>query len=213
MAPHFRSIVTFGWIAMVAISGGCDVSGKYPPVVVDPAPSASGPMVPTPQFVHWAQFPVGTSVTRSKLVTNANGSITVTTTQRLIEKTAEQLTVQQQSTVERPDGKTENPPQELLFVASFRLPPGMQEEQFALPSLKAKLTGREEIEVAGQKFEADVFEWEEANETGPMAVQIWRSNAVPGQSLREEMRTHSSGQVSTEEVVGFTIPTSDSTSP
>jgi len=214
MAPHFRSLVVFAWIVTVAVSGGCDVSGKYPPVAVDPAPPAvEGAMVPTPQFVHWDQFPVDTQVTRRKTVTNPDGSITVTTTQRLIEKTDKKITVQQQKMVDRPEGRTEFPAQDLVFAAAFRLPPNLTEEQFALPALKAKSTGRETIEVAGQTYDAEVFEWEEANEAGPMPIKIWRSNAVPGQILREEMLTQSINQVSTEEVVEFTIPTSDSTSP
>jgi len=135
------------------------------------------------------------------------------TTQRLIEKTDKKITVQQQKTVDRPEGRTEFPGQDLVFAAAFRLPPNLTEEQFALPALKAKSTGRETIEVAGQKAEADVFEWEEANETGPMVVQIWRSNAVPGQSLREEMLTQSINQESKEEVIEVVIPTSDSASP
>lgn len=214
MAPHFRSLVVFAWIVTVAVSGGCDVSDKYPPVAVDPAPPAvEGAMVPTPQFVHWDQFPVDTQVTRRKTVTNPDGSITVTTTQRLIEKTDKKITVQQQKMVDRPEGRTEFPAQDLVFAAAFRLPPNLTEEQFALPALKAKSTGRETIEVAGQTYDAEVFEWEEANEAGPMPIKIWRSNAVPGQILREEMLTQSINQESKEEVIEFVIPTSDSTSP
>lgn len=199
---------------MIAISGGCDVSGKYPPVVVDPAPpAAEGAVVPTPKFVHWAQFPIGTHVTRKKTVTNPDGSITVTTTQRLIEKTDQKITVQQQKTVERPEGQTEFPPQELVFAASFRLPPNLTEEQFALPSLKAKSTGRETIELAGQTYDAEVFEWEEVNEAGPMPIKIWRSNAVPGQILREEMLIPNNNQESSEEITEIVIPSAESESP
>lgn len=210
MAPHFRSLVAFAWTVTVALCGGCDVSGKYPPVVVDPAPPAvEGAMVPTPQFVHWDQFPVETHVTRRKTVTNPDGSITVTTTQRLIEKTDKKITVQQQKTVERPEGRTEFSAQDLVFAASFRLPPNLTEEQFALPALKAKLTGRETIEVAGQTYDAEVFEWEEVNEAGPMPIKIWRSNAVPGQILREEMLIRNNNQESSEEIIEIAIPTAE----
>lgn len=213
MTSQFHSLVGLGLIVMVAVNGGCDSGSKYPPVTVGPSPSVTGPKVPTPQFVHWAQFPLGTHVTRKKTVTNPDGSITVMTTQRLIEKTDEQIKVQQQKTVDRPDGRTEHPAQDFVFVASFRLPPNLKEEQFALPSLKAKLTGREEIEVAAQTYDAEVFEWEEVNESGPMAVKIWRSNAVPGQTLREEMLIQSTGQVSNEEIVEYAIPQPDSSVP
>lgn len=199
---------------MVAISGGCDVSGKYPPVAVEPAPpAAEGTVIATPKFVHWAQFPMGTRVTRRKTVTNPDGSITVTTTQRLIEKTDQKITVQQQKSVERPEGLTEFPPQELVFAASFRLPPNLTEEQFALPSLKAKLTGREKIELAGQTYDAEVFEWEEVNEAGPMPIKIWRSNAVPGQILREEMLIPNNKQESLEEITEIVIPSAENESP
>lgn len=213
MTSQFHSLVGLGLIVMVAVNGGCDSGSKSPPVTVAPSPSATGSKVPTPQFVHWAQFPLNTHVTRRKTVTNPVGSITVTTTQLLTEKTDQQITVEQQKTVDRPDGRTEHPPQDLRFIASFRLPVSMTQEQFALPSLKAKLTGRETIEIAGQTHDAEVFEWEEVNEAGPMAVKLWRSNAVPGQTLREEMLIKSSGQESTEEVVEYTIPTPGSSVP
>jgi hypothetical protein len=190
-------------ISLIVLVLGCDTA---PPPTPIPPPAPLGPEVPTPQFVHWAKFPIGTEAVREKVVTNANGSITVTTTQRLIRKDAQEVVVEQQSTVSRPDGKTEEPSQEFVFPATFRLPPNLKEEQFALPSFKAKLTGTEAVKIGDASYNADVYEWQEANETGPMTVKLWRDHSVPGQTLREELKIVSNGQTSIEELKRFVIP-------
>lgn len=189
--------------ALLTLLMGCDNPPLPTPL---PPPAPPGPFVPTPQFVHWSRFPIGTESVREKVVTNANGSITVTTTQRLIRKDAQEVVVEQQSTVSRPDGKTEEPSQEFVFPATFRLPPNLKEEQFSLPSFKAKLTGKEPVLIGDVRYNADVFEWEEANETGPMTAKLWRDPSVPGQTLREELKILSNGQTSIEELKRFVIP-------
>lgn len=145
-------------------------------------------LVDHPEYVHWSQFPVGTAVTRKKEVTNDHGKVRVTTIVRLAEKTVNKVVVETQVTVDRLDGKLEeNPAFNAEFVAKFRLPASMKVEQFALPSLKAKPMGDETREAAGREYHAQVFTWEERNETGPMAVKLWRSNEIPGRMLRQEI--------------------------
>lgn len=190
-------------IVLFALLLGCD---SQPPPKPLPQPAPPGPIVSTPQFVHWAQFPIGTEAVREKVVTNANGSISVTTTQRLIRKDAQEVVVEQHTAVSRPDSKTEEASQEFVFPATFRLPPNLKEEQFALPSFKAKLTGKEPIDIGDVRYNADVFEWQEANETGPMTVKLWRDPSVPGQTLREELNILGNGQTSIEELKRFVIP-------
>jgi len=112
----------------------------------------------------------------------------VTTKLRLTEKTSDKVVVESQITVDRVgEGRIENPPSSTSFPAQFRLPAGMQIEQFSLPSLKAKLVGDETRSAAGREYQAQLFTWQERNETGPMTVRYWRSDAMPGRLVRQEI--------------------------
>jgi hypothetical protein len=163
------------------------------------------PLVDHPEYVNWSRFPVGIVVVRKKEVTNDWGSVRVTTTLRLAEKTSEKVAVESQVTVDRPGHPMiENPPLSVDFPATFRLPAGMKLEQFALPSLKARQVGEETREALGQEYETQLFTWDEVNEAGPMTVKLWRSNDIPGRMLRQEIngRMHAS----VEEVAEITQP-------
>lgn len=162
------------------------------------------PLVDHPEYVNWGRFPVGTYVIRKKEVTNDFGAVRVTTKLHLSEKTADRAVVEAQVTVDRPgEALIENPPQEMQFAAKFPLPAGMNVEHFTLPSLRAKQVGDESISAAGREFTAQVFAWDERNETGRMAVKLWRSDDVPGRMLRQEIEGHQHHSV--EEVVEIVI--------
>jgi len=96
--------------------------------------------------------------------------------------------------------RNRNPIEEVRFPSQFELPQGMTEEYFQQPSLKAKKTGEEEMEVAGVKIKADGYEWTESNETGPMQVKLWRSNDIPGRIVRQEMLIEASQTKTLEEI-------------
>lgn len=184
-------------IASAAIlQAGC--GGQAGPAAVaegaspkNPPPSAAGeslPLVDHPEYTHWSQFPVGTAVTRKKEVTNEHGAVRVTTIVRLAEKTVDKVVIETQVTVDRLNGQPEeNPPFQAEFAAKFRLPTSMKVEQFALPALKAQPIGDETRAAAGREYQAQVFTWEERNETGPMVVKLWRSNEIPGRMIRQEI--------------------------
>jgi hypothetical protein len=172
---------------------------------VAPASTENLPLVDHPEYAHWSRFAVGAGVVRKKVVSNEFGTVRVTTTVRLAEKTADKVVVQTQVTVERPEsGAVENPPFNAEFVAKFRLPEGMKLEQFALPSLKAKAGGEEARTACGREFQTEFFTWDERNEAGPMTIKFWRSNEIPGRMLRQEVNGRT--QTSTEEVVEITPP-------
>jgi hypothetical protein len=63
----------------------------------------------------------------------------------------------------------------------------MKLEQFSLPSLRAQHIGEELRDVCGRHYKIQVFTWEERNETGPMALKLWRSDDVPGRMVRQEI--------------------------
>lgn len=164
------------------------------------------PLVDHPEYTHWSKFPVGAFSIRKKTVTNAAGSVYVTTRISLAEKTDERVVVEQQVTVVRPEATVENPPQELEYPAKFRLPTSVQLESFNLPSLKAKLLGEEVLNEAGSSFTCSLYQWEESNEAGPMTIKLWRSDEVPGRMVREETLIQSDGSTSVGFITEVQIP-------
>jgi hypothetical protein len=192
-------------VLLCAAAVGCQQATR--PVVVDPAVSQDQlPLVDNPQYTHWKQFPVGTKVVRYKEVTNENGTVYVTTTYEVTEISDERIIVSQQISVQRPEEFIENPPQDLEFVAQFRLHKDLQVEDFALPSLKAKRVGTETQECCGRMEETELFEWVETNEAGPMDVKLWRSNNIPGQLVRQESIIRRNGDSSFETVLSIDVP-------
>lgn len=201
-------------LASLALLAGCSGDGETdeivegpPPGYVAPEPTAHLPQVAHPEFANWNKFPVGTFVVRKKEVTNDFGTVRVTSTLRLLEKTGDKVVVESQVTVAhvgRPI--VENPPQQVAYPATFPLPKGMRAEQFALPALKAQDSGEEVISACGRDFTARLFVWEERNESGPMTVKHWRSDQVPGRMLRQEIRGHMHDSV--EEVVEIYLASS-----
>jgi hypothetical protein len=154
-----------------------------------------------PEYANWSQFPVGAQVTRYRVVSNKNGEVKVTTVLSLQEKTDEHVIVNTQVNVQRPGEKLEeNPPESTKFVSKFLLPSGLSEDYFSLPSVKAKKVGEESLDLHGKTILADIYEWTESNETGPMSIKLWRSNQVPGRIVRQEMLIEASQTKTLEEL-------------
>lgn len=165
---------------------------------IDDKPSVQ---LPHPEYVNWSRFDVGASVTRFRVVSNANGKVEVTTKFTLTEKSDTHVLVTMQVNVQRPNETLEvNPEEQTRFPSEFPLPDGMTAEYFELPSQKAKRVAEEELEIAGRKIQTEVFEWTESNETGPMQVKLWRSNDIPGRIARQEMLIEASQTKTSEEI-------------
>jgi hypothetical protein len=161
-----------------------------------------------PEFVNWNQFPLETTVIRKRVVTNAFGTVKVTTRLRLAEKSATAIGVGNQVDVERPGEETEvNPEMILRSPSRFQIPQGMSRDVFLLPSAKAQRVDETVLEISGRAFPCQVYEWEDTNEAGPMTVRLWRSKDMPGRIVRQEMRVLSSDTQTVEEVDRVEIPT------
>ena len=191
--------------ALLILSLGCESSKK--PILAPKTDKAQGTvsesaaMIVHPEYANWSQFPVGAQVTRFRVVSNENGEVKVTTVLTLQEKTDDHVIVNSQVNVQRPGEDMEtNPPESTKFVAKFPLPSGLSEEYFQLPSLKAKRIGEESLDVHGRTIQADIYEWTESNETGPMSIKLWRSNQVPGRIVRQEMLIEASQTKTLEEL-------------
>lgn len=154
-----------------------------------------------PEYTNWSRFPVGASVIRKRVVTNDFGEVLVTTKMWLEDKSPEQVAVGSQVSVMRTDTPPENnPPSSATYPAKFALPSGLKPELFLLPSSKAKLVGEERVSIGELEVNAEVFEWTENNEAGPMTVKLWRSEEIPGRIVRQEMLTESSSTKTFEQI-------------
>ena len=170
-----------------------------------PSSTENLPLVSHPEYVAWSRFPVGMAVVRKKEVTNEFGVVRVTTTLRMAEKTTDHIVVESQVTVYRnADPPEENPPLKFDFPAKFRLPQGMQLEQFALPALKAEQVGEETRRVCDRECSTQLFAWEEVNKEATMAIKLWRSDDIPGRMVRQEVKGPSHNSV--EDVVEIIQP-------
>ena len=183
---------------------GCDF-GKPPKKatqVTTVADDSDLPAVAHPEYVNWSQFPEKAFVIRKRVVSNAQGKVVVTTKMWLDKKTSEKILVGSQVTVERPDEPAvENGDDVVSYPATYRLPKGMDQSRFNLPSAKAKETGEEVVKIGELELKTKIFEWEESNETGPMTVKLWTCAEVPGKIVRQEMFTKSTQTKSSEEVI------------
>lgn len=174
------------------------------PAVASSNAASMGTMLDHPEYANWSRFPVGTSIMRKRTVTNEFGEVKVTTRMWLESKSEKEVVVGSQINVERPGQPLEENPDNLTtYPARFRLPEGMDPNLFLLPTAKAKRTGEEVLTVDGREIKADVYEWQESNETGPMDVKLWRSIDVPGRIVRQEMNTLSSQTKTIEAVEVF----------
>jgi len=154
-----------------------------------------------PEYANWSRFPVGASVIRKRVVTNDFGEVLVTTKMWLEDKSPDEVAVGSQISVVRSDNTPENnPPSSATYPAKFALPSGLKPELFLLPSSKAKLVGEESVMIGDLEVKAEVFEWTENNEAGPMTVKLWRSEEIPGRIVRQEMMTESSSTKTVEQI-------------
>ena len=195
------------WIILGIVTFfGCD-SPKLSIVV--PATSLAAeslPKIAHPEYVNWSQFAEKSFVVRKRTISNSGGAVVVTTKMWLDKKDSNAVSVGSQVTVERPnEPAVENGDDFVKYPATFGLPIGMDEKKFYLPSAKAKETGKEVVTVGEKSVEATVYEWEESNETGPMTVKLWRSEAMPGKIVRQEFFTKSTETKTLEEVIDFEL--------
>jgi hypothetical protein len=195
--------IKIGWIgSLVVVSGGCDMGAKQTVVPAVSSRQDALPQVVHPEFENWGRFNEQATVVRKRTVSNSNGSVLVTTKMWLEKKNSTGVWVGSKVTVERGnEPMVENDQDIVNYPAHFKLPAGLDEAFFRLPSPKAKAIGNETIRVGSQEFPTQVYEWTESNETGPMTVKLWQCMDVPGKLVKQEMFVPSSKTQTTEELV------------
>jgi hypothetical protein len=200
---------SFWMVLSMAACLGCDMGNNSKAVIPSPttvSTDESLPKVAHPEFANWNQFPEKSFIVRRKVVSNSSGEVVATTRVWLESKSADGVVVGSQVTVKRPDMPlVDNGADLVRYPAVYRLPKGMDENQFYKPSMKAKETGRDVVKIGERDFQATIYEWEESSEAGPTSVKLWRSDEFPGKLLRQEMFTKSSETMSKEELIEFQL--------
>lgn len=177
----------------------------------DATAKASGPKlrsVDNPNYLTWSKFPIGTHVVRVNKLINDKGTVTVTTSLKLHSIDKNIAKVESQITVERPTDLTANPPQILDYLAKQSVLESTTDEQVAAPLKEAKLLRTESIAVLGREFQAKVYTWKTALESGPADVLGWYSDEFPGRQIKQEIDFGEGGK-GTEEITRFDIPVID----
>lgn len=162
--------------------------------------------VPNADFLNWSKFPEGTKVVRQRVLESEQGVATITTTIRLVARQPKSVEVESQTTVIRPQGTTENPPQSFTYAAEYKIPKDMEAEQFLLPDPKAKSLGAEKITMLGKEYDALVFKWQSMLESGPIDIKGWFSDDFPGRQIKTELDFKSDTSKGSETTLEVSIP-------
>jgi hypothetical protein len=162
--------------------------------------------VPNGDFLSWSKFPEGTKVVRRRTLESDVGVTTETTTLRLVSVKPTSIEVESQTTVIRPQGTTENPPQSFVYQAEYKIPKEMSEEQFLLPDPKAKSLGSGKLTLLGKEYDASVYQWQSSLESGPIDVKGWFNDNFPGRQLKLEIDYRNDKFKGSETILEVSIP-------
>jgi hypothetical protein len=196
---HLKSIfiLSSSYFAMtMGLMVGCDSSK---PAKNQAALNVSTPTddhlksVPNADFLNWSKFPEGTKVVRQRVLESEQGVATITTTIRLVARQPKSVEVESQTTVIRPQGTTENPPQSFTYAAEYKIP-------------KAKSLGAEKVTMLGKEYDALVFKWQSMLESGPIDIKGWFSDDFPGRQIKTELDFKSDTSKGSETTLEVSIP-------
>jgi len=157
-----------------------------------------GDMVNNPPYAHWAQFPVGTSVTTKEVVTLADGNTVETlVTSKLVAKSKDRLTVET-----------------LVTAADASKYAGVAEQTKTLTDYPAKVKfertnspdsagysvteGKEIVDVQGKQVEAEWVEATTTNGDETTVEKIWTVQNMPGGIVKQTMVKKKAGKVSSQ---------------
>jgi len=140
-------------------------------------------LVDNPQYVSWAKQKPGSAVTYSMNNSAGGQQMTGTVVHKLVEVTADQVTVEMTTNMQVNGQSHAGPPMKATYKAKV---PAADADQSKLPqNVKgtAKEVGNEKVDAAGKSFDCKVIEYEGtmgAPPHPPIKGKIWRSAEVPG---------------------------------
>lgn len=125
---------------------------------------ASAELMDNPQFEAWKKFGIGSTQTMESTVLANGQQMKMTTTQELLEKKSDEITLNISAEMEISGQKQVMPPQRQNVPAKA-------------PNQEMNKIGNEQVTAAGETFDATVYEMEAGN---GMKAKVWFSEKVPG---------------------------------
>lgn len=187
-------------LALLAAGCSAAVPAPVPVPVAEPA-AAAAPQVENPQYTQWAAFKPGTAVTHKSVTAEAGHPTvtTTTTTYKLVEITADALTIEMTARTVRHDGTvTDNPPERFRNPKLVTAPP--------VRKSAAGDEGQETVTVAGKSYLTTWTKSKGQTEAGEMLGQVWTADDMPGQLVKSVVRIPAIGKTTTIEVVEVVRP-------
>jgi hypothetical protein len=197
-----RGMLGLAILSIVGCSGGTTTATISPPATIAGTPTVNK------EFQSWTAFPVGSTVVTTAITKAGDTTMTSVETLRLVETTPEQVRVERQNTTVRSDmtEKAVNPPEMRTHAKSFLRPDSLSAEDYAKPSLKAKLIGPDQLTILGREFACDKYQWIDMTDKGPMTITLWLSKDVPGGRAKQTMVADQAGMTTAEEITSLVIP-------
>lgn len=169
------------------------------------ATAARGESVDHPLYRSWAAYPVGTTITLRSVTEGTGRTIETTKRSTLKALDPQKAVIEMVSTSDATGESIENQPQEFTIRREFPLLPGVKAEDVGKPT-GIIASGTEEIEVAGQTYQAVWYDSKGNTEAGPSLTRTWLSDRIPGRVLRSVTRVPAVKKVTTEELVEIRMP-------
>ena len=157
-----------------------------------------GDMVNNPPFVHWSQFPVGTTITTKEVVTLADGGAEeIVATAKLIAKAKDHVTVETVVTggeAEKKSGALEQTKTVTDFPAQVRF----ERAQTPASAAYSVTEGKEVVDVKGKEVATEWIEATATNGDETVVEKTWAAQDVPGGIVKQTIVKKKAGKVVTQ---------------
>ncbi len=155
-------------------------------------------LVDNPKYQSWSTFPVGTSITGHTNTKMGAQSMTMELKQKLIEKTAEKLTLEVLSSFQ---GTAHTEKQEV----AAKVPQSKAVKEDELPqgvTGKAEKQPDEQVKIGDKSYTCKVMSFSGEMHGSKASGKTWTSNQVPGGLVKSEM--HMEGKITADNSTAMT---------
>ena len=149
------------------------------------SPSAqAAEMVDNPQYLSWSKHKTGTTVTLKQDIAMGPMNLSGTTTQTLVELTADKAVIEHATTMDVAGQKQESKNKQ-------EIPSKVEKGKEFNPSGKgtAKETGTEKVDVAGKSYECKIIEMTGGEgDQNKASGKMWHTTEIPGGAAKLELK-------------------------
>ena len=171
---------------------------------IQPPQTDDSRQVENPLYTRWKNFPANTAVQYIQVTTAGNFEERRVVQYKLLEKSAEKLTVEIRSRLES-QKDADATSQTQVARRTFQLPPGISKEQFSKP-VGRKGEGTENLNINGRAFNTNWYIADVRVEAGITESKTWSATDVPGGLVRSVSKTPAANSITTIEITKLEIP-------